>query len=221
MCMSERRASSNQTEGSLQREIHRIQAAARRTKRNQDKDKTFTPQAGLADIDELDQKMLPDTLELSSMTTTCYFCGALGFQSEANITSDGRYHFGSMCCKKGEIKIRPPPPVPTPIQELFDPKNDTAKFFLPNIRKFNSGMSMASFQFSDMTMPGAAMIRIQGQVQRHIGSLISRRQSQARNIQTYFLDEHLQAQHCAEKAGMVSDYEKEMGKKYLPHYIKL
>ncbi len=80
---------------------------------------------------------------------------------------------------------------------------------------------MASFQFIDMSLKGPGMIRIQGQVQRNIGSLINRRQSQARNIQTYFLDEHLQAQHRAEKAGMVSDYEKEMGKKYLPHYIKL
>ena len=123
-------------------------------------------------------------------------------------TTDGLYNFGDMCCRIGEVKIKKLPPIPPRLQELFDPTNDDAKFFLQNIRKVNSGMSMASFQFSDMSLKGPGMIRIQGQVQRNIGSLINRRPSQARNIQTYFLDAHLQAEHRAVKAGLISESEK-------------
>ena len=119
MYNSVKRASRNETEAFLHREIHRIQVAAQRRKSKQGKDETFVCQAGLADIDELNQENLPNTLELSSMTIKCHFCGALGFKSEVNITSDGLYNFGSMCCKKGEVKIRQPPSVPPQTQELF------------------------------------------------------------------------------------------------------
>ena len=130
MQKSFKRASRNETEASLHREIHRIQVAAQRRKSKQDKDETFVCQAGLVDIDELNQENLPNTLELSSMTIKCHFCGALGFKSEVNITSDGLYNFGSMCCKKGEVKIRQPPSVPPQIQELFYPRNkDTKSLF--------------------------------------------------------------------------------------------
>ena len=211
--MRTNRASKNNTRASFYRETNKLQHAASRTKKKQDKDETFVCSAGFADIDELHEENLPDTFDLSSMTVKCHFCGALGFQSEVKITSDGLYNFGAMCCKKGEIKIRKLPPIPPQLQELFDPINKDAKFFLPNIRKFNSGMSMASFQCSDVSLKGPGMIRIQGQVQRNIGSLINRRKGQARNIQTYFLDAHLQAEHRAIKAGLISETEKALAKR--------
>ena len=212
------RASKNNTEAScyresFYRETNKLQHAASRSKKKQNKDEIFVCQAGLADIDELNEENLPNTLELSKMTVKCHFCGALGFQSEVNITSDGLYNFGTLCCNKGEIKIRKLPPIAPHLQELFDPRNQDAKYFLPNIRKFNSGMSMASFQCSDVSLKGPGMIRIQGQVQRNIGSLINRRKGQARNIQTYFLDAHLQAEHRAIKAGLISETEKAMAKR--------
>ena len=63
------------------------------------------------------------------MTFKCNFCGALGFQSEVKTTPTGEYHFGDLCCRKGEIKIRNLPSIPSKLQYLFDPTNDDAKFF--------------------------------------------------------------------------------------------
>ena len=164
-------------------------------------------------IDELSEDQLPETFELLSMTVKCFFCGALGFKSEVIKTTKGEHHFGDMCCRKGEVKVPKRPKIPKQLQDLFKSEDDDSKFFLKNIRKFNSGMSMASFQFSDMSLPGPGMIRIQGQVQRNIGPLINNRQNQARNIQTYFLDEHLQAEHRAAKAGIISETDKEIAKR--------
>ena len=90
-----------------------MQQAARRSRSKQDKDEIILCPAGLADIDELNEEELPETFELLPMTVKCHYCGALGFESEVKITTDGLYNYGDMCCRIGEVKIKKLPPYST------------------------------------------------------------------------------------------------------------
>ena len=154
---------------------------------------------GKTDIDTLQAADLPSVYKLSEDYTAdkvCGHCGAMGYHSE--LVSTGRRgsqpNFGKLCCHGGKVNLILFPQPPDSLKNLIDGTDDDSSFFLKNIRKFNSGMAMASFQFTDTTVGGnKSMIRIQGQVYHCVGPMRNAAVNSTNFIQTYFLDPEQQA----------------------------
>jgi hypothetical protein len=52
-------------------------------------------------------------------------------------------HF-SICCKKGWVSLATLPDTPPEMLHLYDPNTPASKQFIPNIRAYNSVLSMSS-----------------------------------------------------------------------------
>ena len=74
-------------------------------------------------------------------------------------------------------------------------------YFQKNIRKFNSGMAMASLTVNDATInrggPGA--FKILGQMYRRMGPMLNNEDRQPSCLQVYFYDPELQAEMRADR----------------------
>lgn len=134
---------------------------------------------------------------LGPMNFACQYCNALGYKDENRGTA-GSIHFGNMCCHKGNTVVPQLQPPPANLMQLYTSQDSTSKFFRKNIRKFNSGLSMASTRFdTDATVTnhqgGLSSFKIRGQLYRCIGPLQPMENAQPRCIQTYFYDQDEQA----------------------------
>eukprot|EP00956_Cyclotella_meneghiniana_P038176 scaffold149794_cov40-Cyclotella_meneghiniana.AAC.1 len=81
----------------------------------------------------------------------CSHCGALGFDSENRGTSSQR-HYGILCCNKGKIMLDDLPDLPPTLEQLFTSDDVLAQHFRKNIRRYNAGMSLCSFQATEKTV---------------------------------------------------------------------
>ena len=124
----------------------------------------------------------------------CSYCGSLGFHDE-NRGSDTQRHYGKLCCNQGKIELEQFPELPPTLHHLFTSQEVLAQHFRKNMRQFNAGMAMASFQANEKTVmrgvPGA--FKVVGQLYRRIGSMLANEQSNAKCLQVYFLDPDYQA----------------------------
>jgi hypothetical protein len=126
----------------------------------------------------------------------CDFCGSLGFDGENRSRTANERHYGILCCNKGKIMLDGIPPFPPLLGHLFTSNDPLAKTFRKRIHRFNSGMTMASFQASDETVTNGApgCFKVVGQVYRRIGSLLANDELDAKCLQVYFLDPDYQAE---------------------------
>eukprot|EP00956_Cyclotella_meneghiniana_P030362 scaffold76058_cov23-Cyclotella_meneghiniana.AAC.1 len=131
---------------------------------------------------------------VGSCNFCCSHCGALGFDSENRGTSSQR-HYGILCCNQGKIMLDDLPDLPPTLENLFTSEDTLAQYFRKNIRRFNAGMSLCSFQATDKTVttgePGA--FKVVGQTYRRMGSTTAGEDSDAKCLQIYFLDPGYQA----------------------------
>ena len=139
-----------------------------------------------------------DDFEHSQLTVNQYTCGLMDricphcqsfmWLGERTGGSSTQPQFG-ICCLSGKIII---PAVPDPLAILMglNTNNDVqSKQFRKNIRKFNSGMAMASMKTNDATLAGGlASYRIQGVVYRMIGPPRNSDDQQPACLQTHFFD---------------------------------
>jgi hypothetical protein len=146
-------------------------------------------------VDQLNMYGLEPIL-LGKMTTICYFCKAIGIRCE-NRGTILQPDFGIMCCNAVQYheRIIPMPSTPAYFQNIFTSQDPLYKYFRTHIRKFNSGLCMASMKATNETLRPAAIsaFTISGTVYRGIGSLTNEPQVTPRNIQTYFYDHGEQA----------------------------
>ena len=112
---------------------------------------------------------------LGEFNLQCSFCGAYGFQPEKQRNSKrNTQHFGILCCSNGNLDLPHLPIVPDTMEDIFTGTTENSNYFLNNIRKFSSGMAMASFTYNDVTerrgAPGS--FNIKDQVYRRIGPML-------------------------------------------------
>ena len=134
------------------------------------------------------------------MNVKCKHCKALGFKSE-NKGTQREPHFGKLCCNKGQIMLAPIPSFPEPLMQLLNGTTDEDKHFQKNIRKFNSGMAMASLQMNNKTVTtgGPGAFKIQGLLHRRIGPMLAQEGQPPSFLQIYFLDSEEQATRRAQQ----------------------
>ena len=109
----------------------------------------------------------------------------LGEKTGGNSTQP---QFG-ICCLSGKIIIPAVPNPPDILMGIYTDNDVQSKHFWKNIRKFNSGMAMASMKTNDATLAGGlASYRIQGVVYRMIGPPRSSVDHTPACLQTYFFD---------------------------------
>ena len=142
---------------------------------------------GTKDIDDLQPEDLPQEFSLGPMDVVCVHCSALGFKSEK--TFGREVCFGQLCCCSGKISLPHFPNPLTRLNDLIHGRNADSAFFLKNIRKFNSGMAMATLQMNEINPAnGASMICIQGEVVRRVGPVNAANLESTLGIQTHWLD---------------------------------
>jgi hypothetical protein len=122
------------------------------------------------------------------------YCGSLGFEAE-NRGNESQSHYGTMCCNKGKLMFEELPELPPTLHRLFTSDDRDAQHFRKNIRQFNAGMAMASFQANNKTVRGGApaAFKVVGQVYRRIGDALAQHNREAKCLQVYFLDPDYQA----------------------------
>ena len=137
---------------------------------------------------------------LGPMNVKCYFCGALGFWSEVKkkfiVGSTQYYHFGDMCCQRGNVKGIRTYNLPPKLEELYTSQDCVSKHFRNHRRTFNSGMAMGLIvgNWPSQNAQGAPwFITCQGELKRFLGSLtFDNKQRNDKNwpkcVQTYFYD---------------------------------
>ena len=124
----------------------------------------------------------PDTFhnitDIGSMSWQCSNCGALKFDKE----TDG------LCCSKGKVQLDQFPQLHPFLQHLYEGIDSNGKYFLGNIRKYNSVFQMTSFGCNEVSMAGFnPSFRIQGQVYHLIGSIVPTQGESHKFAQIYFI----------------------------------
>lgn len=116
---------------------------------------------------------------IGKMDQLCMYCQALKFQKEAP----------GMCCSKGKISLQPLNEPPEPLQSYVSGTTAISKYFLSNIRKFNSAFQMTSFGASKVVynIGFIPTFKIQGQIYHKIGSLLPIAHNDAKFLQVYFM----------------------------------
>ena len=149
---------------------------------------------------------------VGTCTLRCYYCNAFGYSNE-NKGSGRRVHFGTLCCNQNKVSLPHYPDHPEELQQLFNNDDDDSKYFRLNIRKFISGLAMASLQVDDKSVRryGPSAFKICGQLHRIIGTMISNNNS-PKCLQVYFYDEQVQSEIRASRnrPNNDTDYQKEI-----------
>ena len=115
-------------------------------------------------------------------STTCPFCNALFWRNEHSNTWP--------CCRDGRVKLPKHPEYPPELAELYHGNDVRSKFFLNNIRKFNTSLAFSSMVSArDKTLgPGPVYFRVNGTVHHMIGALIPGVDEAPKFAQVYFWD---------------------------------
>lgn len=151
---------------------------------------------------------LPDRHDLGPMSEVCPSCRALHWWEERS-TYRHRGHNStpySLCCGKGSVDLRPLPPPPAELQDLFtsdspgtylphlltDPAE--ARQFRKHIRFYNNAFAFTSMGTSRGEDPivhtrGVPVFKIGGELYHRIGSLLPPEGTPPRYLQTYIHDD--------------------------------
>lgn len=98
----------------------------------------------------------------------------------------------SLCCSQGDIEIAPYPRLPEPLHDLYHKHDRRTKFFLENIRSFNSMFAFTSIggnintSLNDGNAP--PMFVMNGENYHQIGSLLPLPGRKPKFAQLYIYD---------------------------------
>ncbi|GFT49848.1 helitron_like_N domain-containing protein [Trichonephila clavipes] len=111
---------------------------------------------------------------IRKMDKKCTYCGAQKFKNETP----------GMCCAGGKVKLPDLRSPPEPLLTLVSGKTSQSKKFLKNIRKYNLCYQMTMNIVSANYMP---TFKVQGQIYRHVGSLLPLPKANHKYLQIYFM----------------------------------
>jgi len=98
----------------------------------------------------------------------------------------------SLCCLKGKVVVAPYPRLPQPLYDLYHKHDKLSKFFLENIRSFNSMFaftSMGGRVDNEMNCGRAPpMFSMNGENYHQIGSLLPMPGNPPKFVQLYIYD---------------------------------
>lgn len=128
---------------------------------------------------------------IGQMDRLCLHCHALKFPNESS----------GICCANGKVSLPPLNEPPEPLRSYVSGTTASSKYFLANIRKFNSAFQMTSFGATKVVHDNgfSPTFKIQGQIYHQIGSLLPVTDSDSRFLQIYFMgDREMEInQRCA------------------------
>ena len=127
-------------------------------------------------------------------TFECTECHALVWEAEArkgNLNPTNKSY--SICCGKGKVFIKQPPPAPQQLHDLFYNDDAKSKNFKKNVRTYNSMFSFTSMGGKvdeKINNQGRApyVFRLHGQTYHSIGSLIPEQGAPPKFAQLYIYD---------------------------------
>ncbi|GBM79767.1 hypothetical protein AVEN_229694-1 [Araneus ventricosus] len=96
-----------------------------------------------------------------------------------------------MCCSNGRVKLPSLDQPPEPLYSLISGVTLESTHFLQNIRKYNACFKMSSFGTTAVVREEGFMptFKIQGQIYRRIGSLLSFQDRTPQFLKIYFIGE--------------------------------
>ncbi|GKB11365.1 retrotransposon protein, putative, ty1-copia subclass [Tanacetum coccineum] len=83
-------------------------------------------------------------MDIGDQIQTCHACKAKLWTGETNKKQISKKSPFTMCCKKGQVLLPKMEDPPKDLLDLFTASNPTSKYFIHNIRKFNSIFSFTS-----------------------------------------------------------------------------
>ncbi|GFW76680.1 uncharacterized protein TNCV_4943971 [Trichonephila clavipes] len=114
---------------------------------------------------------------IGTMTVVCSYCKALKFSGETK----------GMCCAAGKIKLPQLREPPEPLKTWLAGYTAQSKYFLSNIRKYNSCFQMTSFGVEIITTYFMSTFKVKGQIYHKVGSLLLFPNGQHKFLQMYFI----------------------------------
>jgi hypothetical protein len=123
----------------------------------------------------------------------CEDCGAMMWYHERTKKAyNPRKPKFSLCCRKGRVEIAPYPRLPQPLHDLYHKLDKKSKFFLANIRSFNSMFSFTSMggkvNRDTHDGHGPPMFVMEGENYHQIGSLLPMPGNKPKFAQLYIYD---------------------------------
>jgi hypothetical protein len=122
----------------------------------------------------------------------CGYCGALMWYEERAKKSPKANPRFSLCCSQGNIELVPENPLPEPLHSLYHSHDKRSKFFLDNIRSFNSMFAFTSMggKISTSMNKGNSppVFVMNGENYHHIGSLLPLPGERPKFAQLYIYD---------------------------------
>ena len=141
------------------------------------------------------RKTFADYYDHGDATFECKECHALLWEAEARRGNQGNpsNKAYSICCSKGKVSIKQPPPAPKPLHDLFFNDDAKSQNFKNNIRTYNSMFSFTSMggQIDDsINRRGRApyVFRLHGQTYHSMGSLLPKPGAPPKFAQLYIYD---------------------------------
>ena len=169
---------------SQQNERDKLRMAERRQRETADQRQTRLRAQQSRDYNRLAFRYNPvDDYNLSryvligTMTEVCPYCKALKFNGEPK----------GMCCAAGKIKHPQLGEPPEALKTLVAGYTIESKYFLSNIRKYNSCFQMTSFGAEIVTAQFMSTIKVKGQIYHKAGSLLPFPDGQHKFLQMYFI----------------------------------
>ncbi|GFW64556.1 uncharacterized protein TNCV_3513781 [Trichonephila clavipes] len=116
--------------------------------------------------------------ELNYGKEGCKMFDALKFKNETR----------GMCCASGKVKLPELHSTPEPLSTLLSAVTRVSKYFLENIRKYNSCFQMTSFGATNIVRENCMpTFRVQGQIYHYAGSLLPLPDADHKFLQIYFM----------------------------------
>jgi hypothetical protein len=108
------------------------------------------------------------------MDVLCLFCGAYHWMAGKVVNSPTLSAEFTSCCQRGHVFLRPLPPPPPLLRDLFENEDAESKEFRSNIRQYNMALTFTSLGVTEdrvVNRRGGWVFCVQGELCHLIGSL--------------------------------------------------
>lgn len=141
-----------------------------------------------------------EAVNIGLITNCCVHCQAYKFHNETL----------GLCCSNGKVQLTSIQEPPKLLVDYTSGESKESKYFLRNIRKFNSCFQMTSFGASQICNKKEYLptFKIQGQVYHTIGSLLPETNMQSKFLQIYFMGDEVS--ELNQRCGIYSDLDSDI-----------
>ena len=106
------------------------------------------------------------------------------------------YHFGELCCNRGNVKGILEYNLPQKLKQLYTSEDQLSKHFRNNARVYNNGLAMSSLTCNNKWQTRVynntceSMLTAQGQLLRRVGPMLPTNDGKPlKRVQAYFVSE--------------------------------